>query len=148
MVQEVGPVGCQPSFQGPRTRPGGSRTTGREGDLGREGPGKGLGRPNLTFSIIFEPGRAVSSPWGDTLLRPAALPGTFIFTRNFTISASEPSNSNGISLFCCFQGHRLQGYPQHTLENLQAHPYCNTLTQFGMTWQFGGPSESCAVRKS
>ena len=98
---------------------------GPRGGIGREGPGKGPGAPNLTFSTIVEHGRARSSPWGDSLLRPATLPRTFIFLRNFTILASEPSNSIEISLFWRVQGQRLQGYPHQTLENLQAHPYCN-----------------------
>ena len=97
---------------------------GPGGGIGRQGPGKGPGAPNLTFSTIFEPGRAVSPPWGDSLVRPATPPRTFIFVRFFIIPASETSNSIEISLFCCFQGHRLQGYPHQTLENLQAHPYC------------------------
>ena len=63
------------------------------GGIGRKGPGKGRRAPNLTFSNIFEPGRAVSSPLRDFLLRPATLPRTFIFFRFFTIPASEPSNS-------------------------------------------------------
>ena len=99
------------------------------GGIGRQGPGKGPGAPNLTFSTIFEPGRAVSPPWRDSLLRPATLPRTFIFRRFFIIPASEPSNSIEISLFCCFQGHRLPGYPHQTIENLQAHPYCTTWLQ-------------------
>ena len=94
----------------------GQEGPGRPG-LGFRVPGKGPGLPNLTFSTIFEPGRAVSSPWRNYLLRPATLPRTFIFLRNFMIPASEPSNSTEISLFCCFQGHRLQGYPHQTLEN-------------------------------
>ena len=97
---------------------------GPGGGIGYEGPGKGRGAPTLTFSNIFEPGRAVSLPWRDSLLRPATLPRTFIFHRNFNIPVSEHSNSIEISLFWCFQGHRLQGYPHQTLENLQAHPYC------------------------
>ena len=96
---------------------------GPGGGVGRQGPQKGPGAPNLTFSTIFEPGRAVSPPRRDSLLRPATLPRTFIFLRFFTIPASEPSNFIEISLFCCFQGHRLPGYPHQTLENLQDYPY-------------------------
>ena len=94
------------------------------GGIGRQVPEKGPGLPNLTFSTIFELGRAVSPPWRDYLLRPATPPRTFIFFMFFITSASEPSNSIEISLFCCFQGHRLPGYPHQTLENLQVHPYC------------------------
>ena len=121
----VGRVSRLPALiLGSQDQAGRVREDGPEGGIGRQGSGKGPGRPNLTFSTIFEPDRAVSSPWRDSLLRPAALPRTFIFLRNFTIPASEPSNSVQISLFCCFQGHRLQRYPHQTLENLQAHPYC------------------------
>ena len=87
---------------------------GPGGGIGCEGPGKGRGAPNLTFSTIFEPGRAVSSSLRDSLLRPATLPRTFIFLRFFTIPASEPSNSIEISLFYGFQGYRLPGYPHQT----------------------------------
>ena len=70
---------------------------GPGGGIGCVGPGKGPGAPNLTFSTIFEPGRAVSAPWRNSLLRPATPPRTFIFLRFFTIPASEPSNSTEIS---------------------------------------------------
>ena len=115
---------------------------GPGGGIGRQGPGKGPGAPNLTFSTIFEPGRAVSPPWRDSLLRPATPPRTFIFLRFFTIPASEPSNSIEISLFCCFQGHRLPGYPHQTLENLQAHPYCSSSKGPRITMQFGDTCRS------
>ena len=59
---------------------------GPGGGIGRQGPGKGPGAPNLTFSAIFEPGRAVSLPWKDSLVSAQQhLP--------------EPSFSLGFSLF-------------------------------------------------
>ena len=119
---------------GSRDQAGRVQKDGPGRGIGREGLGKGPGPPNLTFSTIFEPGRAVSPPWRGSLLRPATLPRTFIFLRFFTIPASEPSNSIQISLFCYFQGHRLQGYPHQTLENLQAHPYCSIASLQCRVW--------------
>ena len=111
---------ASPHFRAPGPgREGPERLAGR----GHRSPGSGKGR--------FEPGRAVSPPWRDSLLRPATPPRTFIFLRFFTIPASEPSNSIEISLFCCFQGHRLPGYPHQTLENLQDHPYCILCANLG-----------------
>ena len=60
---------------------------------------KGPRRPDLTFSPIFEPGRAVVLPVKDSFSRSRRTPRTFKLHRFFTILASEPSNSIDFSLF-------------------------------------------------
>ena len=123
-----GPIGrvnrLRALISGPWDQPRSAREDKPGGGIGCEGLGEGPRPQNLTFFIIFEPGRAVVEPSRQSLLRPATTrqnlhfplifhysgPRTFIFLRNFTILE--------------FLGHRLPGYPHQTLENLQAKPYC------------------------